>query len=227
MSQDKLTQPLGPVIEPSVIETEEEFVGAGQELDSAQGLSPVPIFSDGTESPVFAGQFIDSEKPEGSRVGNFFKKYKTKLVLGAAAVSLASTLVLDPLGDTTEKVMDAAPWVAGGVGVSEAMFIGGAAMMLASVGDKIGNPLSIKKRIPEIAEKANDSKLFKSGFWVNTTGAVGDFVVLSAGIGANMPPHTWGVLGLTLLDLSVTVAVRKAILNGIKGNLSRGQVIES
>ncbi|MDQ3123647.1 MAG: hypothetical protein M3Q14_03110 [bacterium] len=150
---------------------------------------------------------------------SWFSKHKYKLALGAAAASAAFTLVADPFEETREAVGDAAPWVAGGVAASEVLFIAGAGMMVASVGDKVGNPLTMKKRMGDIAQKANESNLFKAGFIVNTTGAVGDFVVLSGGVMRELPPTSWGVLSLTLLDLSLTVAVRKGIMEGIHQNI--------
>jgi hypothetical protein len=99
-------------------------------------------------------------------------------------------------------------------------------MMLTSVGDKIGNPITIKKRTKEIAAKANNSNLFKTGFVVNTAGAVGDFAVISTGVMKELPPTSWGVLSLTLVDLGLTVAVRKGIINSIRNNSSE-EVISS
>lgn len=151
-----------------------------------------------------------------SRVGNFISRQKTKALLGLTAVSTAVTLALDPFSETKEAVLDAAPWVAGGIAVSEAAFVAGAAMMLSAVGSEVPrNPLKIKEKIDHIAQKANDSRLFKAGFVVNTAGALGDFLVLSAGVTRELPIHSWGMLGFSLADLGVTIAVRKAIINGV------------
>lgn len=157
------------------------------------------------------------------RIVDSVDRHKTKLILGAAAISLTLTISLDPLGETKDKVIDAAPWVGGGILASEALWIGGAAMMLAAVGKTIKNPLKIRKQVPELAQKADSSKLFKAGFYINTTGAVGDFAVLSVGVMNKLPVHSWGVLGIALADLGITIAVRRAIYKGIKKNAKEQQ----
>lgn len=153
------------------------------------------------------------------KIKNWLHKRKTRLILGAAAVSTAVTLMYNPINELKDEVVEAAPWVGGGIVASEAAFCVGAAMMVASIGDKIGNPFKLKSRLPEISQRANDSKLFKSGFWINAVGAVGDFVVLSAGVMKSMPIETYPILGLTLMDLGATIALRKTILDGIKNNM--------
>jgi hypothetical protein len=185
----------------------------GQNLDPLSGQAyevdeSAQLFEQDTIDKTGAGYL--------GRVGNWIKSHKLKLLVGVAATSAAVTLINDPFAETKENVMEAAPWVAAGVVASEALFIAGAGMMLASVGEEIGNPLTMKKRTKDIARKANNSVLFKTGFVTNTVGAVGDFVVLSTGVMKELPPSAWGVLTLTLADLSLTVAVRKGILNSIR-----------
>lgn len=153
-----------------------------------------------------------------NRFVEFLQRRKMKLAIGAVAVSSVMTLTNNPASEVIDDAIEAAPWVGSGVVASEALFIAGAGMMAASVKDKLGNPFKIKERIPEIATKARDSKLFKFGFWTNTVGAVGDFAVISAGIVAKMPPESYPLLAIPLLDLGVTVAVRKAIRSGIREN---------
>jgi hypothetical protein len=140
-------------------------------------------------------------------------RHKTKILLGIAATSLAVTLATDKMSEVQEEVVESAPWVAGGIATSEALFIAGAGMMAVSAGRNIGNPFKIKERFPEIAQKAADSSLFKAGFVINTVGAVGDFAVLSTGIAKELPPQTWGMLGITLTDLAGTIAVRKVMID--------------
>jgi len=154
---------------------------------------------------------------EGQKKG-WFRRNRAKLAIGATALSLG-TLAFNPLGDTAEKVKEVAPWVAPGMLVGEAMWIGGAAMMLAATGSEVGkNPLKIKDRIPEIAQKANNSNMFKAGFVINTVGAVGEFVIPAIAVTRELPVESWGILGFSLLDLGVTIAVRKAIYDGVAEN---------
>jgi hypothetical protein len=128
------------------------------------------------------------------------------------------TTVADPFEETRGQLADAAKWVVPGVLVGEVAWIGGAAMMLAAVGSKIWNPFKIKKMMAEIAEKANDSKLFQAGFWVNTTAAVSQFGIITGGVVTELPPRSWGLAGFGIVDLAATIAVRRAIRRGIKHN---------
>ncbi len=155
-----------------------------------------------------------------NKLKNIWDKSKTKLALGAFATSIALTLAADPFSETKHKVFDAAPWVGGGLVAGEVLWLGGAALMLSAVGEKIKNPLKIKKNINDIATKANSSRLFKTGFYANTVGAVGEFGVLGTGVMSKLPVHSWGIMGLALLDLGVTIHVRKTIKNKIEEHSS-------
>lgn len=160
----------------------------------------------------------DYDMSRAERMKRWAGVQRTKIVLGVAAASLAVTVTTNPVTELKDAVLDAAPWVAPGILGSEVAFAAGAAMMLGAIGSKVGNPLKVKERIPEIAERANNSALFKTGFWLNATGAVGDFGVISAGVLKEMPVSSYPLLSLTLLDLAGTIAVRKAILNGVARN---------
>lgn len=152
------------------------------------------------------------------RARDYASRKKMSLAVGAMGLSAAATITNNPLSELKDDVITSAPWVGAGVLASEALFVAGAGMMAASVKDKIGNPFKIKERIPQIAQKAAKSKLFWTGFWVNTVGATGDFVAISSGVIAKMPPESYPMLALPLLDLGVTVAVRKAIINSTREN---------
>ena len=143
-------------------------------------------------------------------------KHKWQLAIGGIATSACLTFMSDSRNETLQEAADHIPAVVVGMVAMEAMWIGGAGMMAVSVGDKIKNPLKIKAQFPEIAKKANDSKLFTAGLWTNTVGAVGEFVIPAAVVCGKLPPEAWGVLGPSLVDLGITVAIRKAILQGVR-----------
>ena len=126
------------------------------------------------------------------------------------------TLAVNPLHELEHKVIDAAPWVGSGLVAGEAAWIGGAALALGAVGVKVRNPLKIKNQFKDIATHADNSKMFKIGFWTNTTAAVAEFGVLTVGVMKYLPPEAWGALSFGALDLAATVTFRKMILNGIK-----------
>lgn len=137
------------------------------------------------------------------------RKWATRGLIGIALSSAALTVATDSVGEAKDAVVEAAPWVAGGIGVSEAMFVSGAAMMVASAGEKIGNPLKLKGRLPEVVVKAGDSNVFRAGMAINTVGAFGDAVVISAGTFNTMPVEAWGIAGFAMVDGVGTLAVRK------------------
>jgi hypothetical protein len=159
---------------------------------------------------------VDTEKK--GAISQFFNKYKARLAIGATATSVAATLVTNPFEETKHQLIETAPWVGTSLIVGEAMWLGGAAIAAASLGDKIGNPIKVKEKFNAIADRANSSRLFKTGFWINTIGAIGEVTVPSVGIIANLPPQSWGVISIGLLDLGITVSVRKAIRAGIREN---------
>lgn len=150
------------------------------------------------------------------RTKQWVGRNKVKLALGVSAVSLAATPVYNPMGEVTKDLYEASPWVAAGVVTTEALFAGGIAMMAMSVGGSLRNPFKMRGQLQEICQKANDSMLFKTGFWTNTVGAVGSAAVIGGGIIAKLPPESYGLLSFSALDIGVTVTVRKALMNGIK-----------
>lgn len=177
--------------------------------------------SDGSHQPRVGLISPETSQSHSTLVGNdaeksFLSRHLNKILIGCAALSVGYTVVSDDLGDLKDDVVEAAPWIGTGVIASEVAFIGGLALMGASVGASIKNPLKLRQELPEMVSKANDSRLFKAGFWLNTSGAVGDFGVLSVGILKEMPPSSWGVLGLTLTDLAGTIGVRKWALESMK-----------
>lgn len=179
------------------------------------------VHEDVLASDSEARQAFGEQKPSFyTRAKETLGRHKLGLLVGATAVSAVATVTNNPVGELYGDVKEAAPWVGGGVVASEVAFVAGAIMMAASVKEKISNPLKIRQRLPEIAKKAHDSKLFTAGFWTNTVGAVGDFAVISAGMIAKMPVESYPMLAIPLLDLSVTVAVRRAIHKGVKGGAS-------
>jgi len=161
---------------------------------------------------------------DGPRV-NWLSAQKTKLAIAATATSIGLTFIDSPISETADRITSAAKWMIPSLIMGEVAWIGGGAIMLAAVGSKIKNPFKIKKMVPEIAERANDSLLFKSGFWVNTIAAVAEFGIMTAGVTSEFPVRSWGLASFGLADLAVTIAVRRAIRKGIRKNISSVAVI--
>ena len=137
------------------------------------------------------------------------------------ALSVLS-LVFSPLGPVIERVREVGPWVALGLLISEALFIAGLAVMAWSVGVRLGpNPLRWRERLSEVLASLDRSPMFWTGLVANTVGAVGTAVVLGWAVVAGLPVSAWGLLVLPLADLSLTVAVRAAVVGGVRRNAER------
>lgn len=150
------------------------------------------------------------------RIIGAVRRNKVATAAGAITVaSLATTPIVSPMGETLSALKEVAPYVGSGMVAAEAVWIGGAAMMLASVGKKMWNPMKIREQIGSIPEAASNSKLFKAGLLANTAGAVAEFVIPTVAVTANMPPQSWGVLAFSTLDLWATVVLRRMIWKGI------------
>lgn len=199
---------------------------------------PINREAEGPEKDLFAQQFPQSkligELPENDlqtdmtlpeRVVNWVSRKRTALTLGSLAAASALMAANGNYAELKDQAIEAAPWVAGGLAVSEGMFIAGASMMIASIGDKVGNPLKIKEKIPAIAEKANDSKLFKAGFWINAIGAVGTAAVVTTGVAKELPPESYPLFLIPAIDLAITVKIRTMIRKAIKNRVNQNQLV--
>jgi hypothetical protein len=152
------------------------------------------------------------------RSGNLtlLRRNKRSIAVTLALVSTVLTLIMNPLGELKRSLFDVAPWAGVGVIVSEAMFTSGIMMMAWAVGLGWGNPLKLRKALAEICGRANGSRLFWFGLWVNSFGAVGSAVVISIGLIFYLPPESYGLLGIAFADLAATIVIRRAILEGVK-----------
>ncbi len=177
----------------------------------------------GSENPTLNSENLVQQDESSKSKLDWLRKHQLKLALGGLATSGVVALAND-FNTTKHQLIEAAPWMATSLAASEVAWIGGAAMMLAGVGAKIGNPLKIRSRMLEIAKKANDSKTFKAGFIVNASAAVGQFGILTAGITTELPPKSWGLLAVPAMDIASTLAIRDVIWQGMKRN---SQVINS
>lgn len=182
--------------------------------------SPNGVLEEAEDIPKYVQQEEASQQ-------SWVRRHRGKLALGGAGVSLGLTLALNPVGETLDKVEQEAPAVAVGMVAMEAMWIGGAAMMLQSVGRREKNPFKIRSQMTDIATVAQNSKLFQAGFWINTTGAIGEFAIPAVVVCAKLPPESWGILSLSLVDLGATIALRKVIRDGIRENALPSPASES
>ena len=131
-------------------------------------------------------------------------------------LSVAS-LAFSPLGPLIDRAREVGPWVGLGLITSEVLFVLGLATMAWSVGIRMGaNPLRWRDRLDMVLAQLDRSPVFWVGLAVNTIGAVGTAAVVVTAVVAGLPLSAWGLLVLPVADLSLTVAVRAAVVNGVR-----------
>lgn len=189
--------------------------------DTVVPFPPVPDVSMAPEivSPADAPEVAEevSESRPG-RLERFIGAVRRhKVAVAAGAITVAS-LATNPIGETVSKLADTAPYVGPGMIASEAAWIGGAAMMLAAVGKRLYNPFKIRGAMKDVPEVAANSRLFKTGLAVNTLAALAQFAIPAAAVAKNLPVNSWGILTVSCLDLTATVALRREIWKGIQNN---------
>jgi len=132
---------------------------------------------------------LDQVQNEG-----WLKRHKTKLAVGAAALSLALPLAFQPMSENKKLVTESGPWVATGLAASEAAWIGGAIIMLGAAGRKIRNPLKVRSSLDDIREVKGTDAL-RAGFAVHMTGAISQDAILAAAV-LELPKASWGLMAI-------------------------------
>ena len=90
--------------------------------------------------------------------------------------------------------------------------------MLVSAGLALPrNPLKWHSSLHLVLGSLQRSPLFWVGLVLNTIGALGTGVVLAAGIFAGLPPATWGLLIIPVIDIGLTVVIRSAVFSAVQG----------
>jgi hypothetical protein len=167
---------------------------------------------------VQSDHLVEQEQAQGEvPQQGWLRRNMLKASAGAFALSTTVSIAAGSGEEIKEGALESAPWIATGLATSEAMFIGGAAVMLASAGKKIGNPLKIRSRWQEIRDNTYRGPIFRAGLHVNTIGAVGTAGTIAAGAATSLPPETWpAAFGLAAVDLAATAALRAPLYQGIR-----------
>lgn len=141
---------------------------------------------------------------------SWLNRHKVKLAIGAIVVGT----LFSPIGETVDELKHNAPWITGAALATEIGWLGGAAMMLAAAGKKIGNPFKLRSRWNEIKENPVDTALFKSGLYVNGASALALAGVVIGGSVTTLPAEAWPApMALAAVDIAGTIAFRKPIVS--------------
>ncbi len=91
---------------------------------------------------VSSTQVIVKNTKKSKEKANWFKRNVLALSLGAFALSVTAGVVFEPLDHTKAELGHAAPWAAGGILATEAMWLAGAGLMGVGAGRRMNkNPL--------------------------------------------------------------------------------------
>jgi hypothetical protein len=202
-------------------ELHEEQTGRHRRADavSSEPLQAVTVEGAAAEE-VYVGRHRApdevAEQYEAGRLERLWNTIKRNKLLVAAGTITVASMVAHPAGETIKALAETAPYVGPGMIAAEAAWIGGAAMMLAAIGKKVLNPLKIHSRFKEIPDAAANSTTFKAGLGINTAAAIAEFAIPTVAVTSSLPPESWGILAFTTVDLWATIAIRRAIWNGVK-----------
>jgi len=167
-----------------------------------------------------AQNIVNAEEADAEKKSaNWLKKHKNKLLLGGAAIAFA--LTLPQLPDTIDGVKENAEWAIPAAIATESAWYLGAAVMVASAGKRVGNPLKLKSRMKEITSELSDNRLFRTGMGINITGAAGTSAIIAAGSVAELPAGAWPG---AFLVAGASLAPSLAIWNTVRGKKSQESV---
>lgn len=183
-------------------------------IESNPSLSPVQHLL-----PAHSSERLLAETPRTTMmdsIRDWAHRRKLSLAVGASVLSLGVGVATNPTEKTLHEVEQQAAWVVPtevgldiGVGV-------GATMMLAATGTMVKNPLKAKKRLQELPQRANNSRLFKGGFALSAAAGIGWGAVATGSILSYLPPEAWGSLAFPVADLASTIVTRRMIWQGIR-----------
>lgn len=146
------------------------------------------------------------------------KKHRTKLLIGAIAISGVVGLLANPNGNTEKKVIQNVAWAPAALAASEGLFALGAVGMAKGAGVRFSHkPWQFKSQWKEIKEKPTFNNVYKTGLAINTAGALGTAAVIATGAGLSLPESAWvPVIGWAAFDAFGTISTRAGLYMSAK-----------
>lgn len=120
---------------------------------------------------------------------SWIRRHKT--ALGLSGFAIAGAISLTQSGDVRDDLAEAGKWVAPVAAATESVAWVGGSMMMYAAGRKIGNPLTIKPRLKEVAHELVGNKYYKRGWITAAVGATGTASVISIGAVSSLPKESW------------------------------------
>ncbi len=146
---------------------------------------------------------------------NWLKRHSKALVVGSVVV--AGALSFSHLNKTLDAVGHDAKWAGPAIVGTEILAWGGAGVMLASAGSKLGNPLTVKKRLSQIITDMEHNKVFNTGVSLNVLGAIGTSAVIMSGAITSMPLSSWP-LAVEAAGASLALSYLPVVISQNSGN---------
>ncbi|MEO8105023.1 MAG: hypothetical protein ABI602_01670 [Candidatus Saccharibacteria bacterium] len=171
-------QPIDPILKQQL----DSSVASVEISDQAQAVIISKHAGLGFEGPA---ELHDSQHK------NWFNKHR--LGLGIAGLAIAGAVSVGFSHDINNTVDDVKSHARIGYvfPITEGAAWAGAGLMLLSAGSKIGNPLTVKKRLEAVRTELEDNQLYKTGWALGALGAVGTSSVIAVGAVSVLPESSW------------------------------------
>lgn len=123
----------------------------------------------------------------------FSRNIIKKILLGTAFIAAGTYFVSNPsdMSKTVDHLEREANIAYEVFPVTEGLAWAGAIMMMASAGKRIGNPLTVKKRLAEVKDDLSKNKMFNIGWTLGAIGAIGTSATISIGSVVTLPESSW------------------------------------
>jgi hypothetical protein len=139
--------------------------------------------------------------------------HKKKVFIALCLLSVLELIFVSVTG-SLKQIIDAMPLAIALSVVSELLFSAGIVMMAIASEQSIGlNPLKWRSHLNKLIQDIKRSRLFIFGFWMNFVGALATGVIWLVVILLRLPPSGWFLLWLPIMDIALTLAVRKAFID--------------
>lgn len=127
-----------------------------------------------------------------SHRASWLKRNVSKLGMTAFMISGAYFFAQpNQITETKDTIIKEASFMYEIFPITEGFAWGGAALMLASAGKKIGNPITMKRRLSLIRSELNDNSMYRTGWALGAIGALGTSTTIVLGSVLTLPDTSW------------------------------------
>lgn len=207
-------------------------VGSEIQDQTAANAEPSPEDTEPDEASLQPdeSQEAPTDQEQQARLLGFFSRavqwaraHKTALALSSAGAGIAYTVGTGAGGELMQNIQENSSWIIPAYTTSMTAFVGGAVAMAAAVGGRVRQFLRPQATLEQV--RPGQETLLKTGFWLNTAGALGAASVAAAGVVETLPPAAWGVLAIPAIDIYTTAVTRNWLYSKIKHFKQKAQAL--